>query len=148
MDVATMSPALGGVDLPLVSTPDGMVFVPLQARWDGAETEAQPDFFLDRFEATNAKFKEFIDAGGYRDSKYWTHPFRKDGRELTFHETVAGFRDSTGRLGPATWELADYPKQQADFPVSGVGWFEAASSRLICPFGCVLINALKNVERF
>ena len=34
---------------------------------------------------------------------------------------------ATGRSGPATWELGSYPEGQADFPVGGISWFEAAA---------------------
>src|ERR1043166_1900127 len=54
VELAAMSPMLSNANLRLVSEPHGMVFVPEQARWDGAELESQPDFFLDRFEVTNA----------------------------------------------------------------------------------------------
>ena len=37
------------------------------------------------------------------------------------------FVDRTGRPGPSTWELGDYPTGQDDFPVGGVSWFEAAA---------------------
>jgi dienelactone hydrolase len=37
------------------------------------------------------------------------------------------FRDSTGRTGPATWELGSFPEGRADFPVGGISWFEAAA---------------------
>jgi len=40
---------------------------------------------------------------------------------------LAGFRDSTGRPGPATWQLGTYPEGTADFPVGGVSWYEAAA---------------------
>jgi len=40
---------------------------------------------------------------------------------------MALFRDRTGRPGPATWEVGDYPRGQEDFPVSGVSWYEAAA---------------------
>src|SRR6185436_8770713 len=40
---------------------------------------------------------------------------------------MAAFRDTTGRPGPATWELGTYPEGQADFPVGGVSWYEAAA---------------------
>jgi eukaryotic-like serine/threonine-protein kinase len=36
-------------------------------------------------------------------------------------------RDRTGRPGPATWEMGSFPEGQADFPVSGVSWHEAAA---------------------
>lgn len=105
VELAMMSPALGGVNISLVSKPEGMVFVPAEARWDGAELESQPDFFLDRFEVTNAKFKEFVDAGGYRDSKYWRQPFRQNRTELSFDRAMATFLDATGRSAPASWQL-------------------------------------------
>ena len=40
---------------------------------------------------------------------------------------MAFFRDSTGRPGPATWEVGTYPDGQADHPVGGVSWFEAVA---------------------
>jgi formylglycine-generating enzyme required for sulfatase activity len=72
------------------------------------------------------EFQRFVDAGGYRDPKYWNEPFRDGSRLLTFEE-MARFRDATGRLGPATWELETCPSGQDDFPVGGISWFEAAA---------------------
>lgn len=37
------------------------------------------------------------------------------------------FRDATGRPGPSTWELGDYPAGHGDFPVNGVSWYEVAA---------------------
>ena len=37
------------------------------------------------------------------------------------------FRDSTDRPGPATWEGGHFPKGQAEYPVSGVSWYEASA---------------------
>jgi dienelactone hydrolase len=37
------------------------------------------------------------------------------------------FVDQTGQPGPATWQAGDYPEGQADYPVSGVSWYEAAA---------------------
>ena len=62
-------------------------------------------FGIDRFEVTNRAFKQFVDAGGYRDRGHREHPFVKDGRTLTWEEALAEFRDATGRPGPSTWEL-------------------------------------------
>ena len=42
------------------------------------------DFFIDKYEVTNREFKKFVDAGGYRDPKYWNQPFVDAGRILTF----------------------------------------------------------------
>ena len=37
------------------------------------------------------------------------------------------FRDATGRPGPSTWEVGDYPQGHDDYPVNGVSWYEAAA---------------------
>jgi dienelactone hydrolase len=103
--------------------PPGMVRVP------GSKTPAGQleDFFIDKYEVSNRQYKQFVDAGGYRERKYWQHPFVKDGKKLSWEEAMAEFRDQTGRPGPATWQAGDYPKGQADYPVAGVSWYEAAA---------------------
>jgi cephalosporin-C deacetylase-like acetyl esterase len=83
------------------------------------------DFFIDKFEVTNAEYKKFVDAGGYQEPKYWKIPFVKDGRTLQFREGMQFFRDKTDRPGPATWELGTFASGEDDFPVSGVSWYEA-----------------------
>src|ERR1700694_689977 len=40
---------------------------------------------------------------------------------------MSRFLDATGRPGPATWELGAYPEGQANYPVGGVSWYEAAA---------------------
>ena len=85
------------------------------------------DFWIDRFEVTNRQFKEFVDQGGYRRRDYWREPFIEGGRSVPWEEAVGRFRDATGRPGPATWKSGTYPDGQADFPVGGVSWYEAAA---------------------
>ena len=41
-----------------------------------AEPVTLPDFWIDKLEVTNREFKGFVDAGGYRDPKYWKEPFQ------------------------------------------------------------------------
>jgi dienelactone hydrolase len=94
-------------------------------RVDG--TDEVPEFLIDRLEVTNRRFKAFVDAGGYREARYWKHEFRRDGRLLSFTEAVRAFVDGTGRPGPATWEAGDFPDGKGDLPVSGVSWYEAAA---------------------
>jgi dienelactone hydrolase len=105
------------------SLPNGMV------RVSATETGIGPlgDFFIGRYEVTNREYKEFIDAGGYRNQKYWKNSFMKDRRELNWDEAMKEFVDQSGRPGPSTWVGGDYPEKQADYPVSGVSWYEAAA---------------------
>ncbi len=85
------------------------------------------EFLLDRFEVTNKQYKAFVDAGGYRDSSYWQAPFRDGTATLSFTQAMARFVDRTGRPSPSTWESGDFPAGQAEYPVSGVSWYEAAA---------------------
>jgi serine/threonine protein kinase/dienelactone hydrolase len=126
----TVDDPLPGVPYDIVRTlgkkgsiPPGMV------RVSGADTDVGKlnDFYIDRYEVTNKQYKEFIDRGGYHKKEYWKQKFTKEGKELTWEEALKEFVDQTGQLGPATWEAGDYPEGQADYPVSGVSWYEAAA---------------------
>jgi formylglycine-generating enzyme required for sulfatase activity/dienelactone hydrolase len=109
------------------TAPPGTTFVPqgsVELDVGGADL---PDFWIDIYEVTNRQFKQFVDAGGYRDHAFWREPFVKDGRPLTWDAAMAEFRDATGRPGPSTWNVGSYPDGQDDFPVSGVSWYESAA---------------------
>lgn len=84
-------------------------------------------FWIAAFEVTNREFKGFVDSGGYRRREFWDQPFVLDGRTLSWEAAMGRFTDRTGRPGPATWEAGDFPTAQADYPVSGVSWYEAAA---------------------
>jgi hypothetical protein len=104
------------------STPPGMMLVRMDRAKDGFY-----DYFFDRYEVTNKQYKEFVDSGGYQNNKYWKHKFVTDGKEMSWEEAMKIFVDQTGRPGPSTWELGDYPEGQENYPVSGVSWYEAAA---------------------
>ena len=112
--------------VPEGQAPPGMARVAAGPAPD-APTIELPDTWLDVYEVTNRQYRQFVDAGGYRDARHWQEPFVKDGRTLGFDEAMALFRDTTGRPGPSTWELGSYPQGQADLPVGGVSWYEAAA---------------------
>jgi serine/threonine protein kinase/formylglycine-generating enzyme required for sulfatase activity/dienelactone hydrolase len=124
------------MDFPLEEdqkAPAGMVYVP-GGSWGTYEAflgwvgpYQLPPYYVDRFEVTNREFQNFVDAGGYTNPKYWPAEFHEQGKTLSWGEGVTRFRDSTGRPGPSTWSAGHYPDGQADFPVSGVSWFEAAA---------------------
>ncbi len=85
------------------------------------------DYLMDRTEVTNAAYKIFVDAGGYQKPEFWKQPFVKDRRTLSWEDAIGLFRDSTGRPGPAGWELGHFPAGQERHPVAGVSWYEAAA---------------------
>ncbi|MGA7522152.1 MAG: protein kinase [Acidobacteriaceae bacterium] len=86
-----------------------------------------PPYDIDRYEVSNRAYQVFLDDGGYQKPQYWPAVFHRDGRTLAWSEAMSLFRDSSGRPGPSTWAGGHYPEGQADFPVSGVSWFEASA---------------------
>src|ERR1700723_88530 len=114
-------------------SPNGMVPVPAGTwvkdvgfvGWLGPYT--LPPYYVDRYEVTNRDYQNFVDSGGYEKQQYWTEPFTENGRTLSWSQAMTEFRDTTGRPGPATWVAGHYPEGRADFPVSGVSWFEASA---------------------
>ena len=85
------------------------------------------DYWIDQYEVTNRQYKAFFDAGGYQKPEYWKFDFVRDGKNLTWDEAMALFRDGAGRPGPKDWVQGEYPKGQDDYPVTGISWYEAAA---------------------
>lgn len=108
--------------LPTGSSPAGMLYVHEGPDPDGI---AVPEFWIDKYEVTNRQYQEFVSAGGYRDEKFWKHPFVKNGHTIPFAQAMADFKDSTGRPGPAAWNFGTFEKGKDDYPVNGVSWYEA-----------------------
>ena len=83
VEFATHGVVLLGQNIPLPragGVPAGMLAAPERPSWLGPiDVMPLPGYFLDKFEVTNRQFKEFVEAGGYRDSRYWKHPFRRRG---------------------------------------------------------------------
>jgi predicted esterase len=116
-------------------TPSGMVrvspakysktlFIP---GYEGMPELALNDYWIDRYEVTNRQFKAFVDQGGYQKREYWKIDFQRDGKHLSWDESMALFRDAAGQPGPKDWLQGEYPKGQDDFPVTGISWYEAAA---------------------
>ena len=84
------------------------------------------DFFLGRYEVTNAEYRAFVVAGGYQRPELWD-PLVVNGVALPWRDAMQRFVDRTGRPGPSTWEAGDYPQGDDQLPVSGVSWYEAAA---------------------
>jgi len=118
--------------------PDGMVRIETPAKnvlfglfglglFAFAQEGTVGSFFADKHEVTNQEYKRFMDAGGYQRREYWTEPFKRDGKLLTWEEAIASFRDATGRPGPAGWQVGAYESGTEELPVTGVSWYEAAA---------------------
>ncbi len=128
------APGLTSINIPLDDGGDGSEVAVIGGgvnSWiTGIEPIARiqvPDFRMGKYEVTNRQFKAFIQAGGYKDRKYWDQPFTEGNSEIPWEKGIARFVDATGRPGPATWELGDYPTGHDDYPVNGVSWYEAVA---------------------
>ncbi|MHC4517251.1 MAG: bifunctional serine/threonine-protein kinase/formylglycine-generating enzyme family protein [Planctomycetota bacterium] len=84
-------------------------------------------YLMDNYEVTNEQYKRFVEEGGYENKEYWKNRFVKNGQELSWDQAVREFCDKTGMSGPATWAQGTYQLEQANYPVSGVSWYEAAA---------------------
>jgi formylglycine-generating enzyme required for sulfatase activity/dienelactone hydrolase len=127
---------LAAITMPLLPTGQTPEMVPVPGGaypvgltgFESLEIVSLESFLIDRTEVTNQEFKRFVDAGGYRQAEFWKGlPVVKDGRELSWPEAASLFLDSTGRPGPATWELGEFLSGQSEYPVGGVSWYEAAA---------------------
>jgi dienelactone hydrolase len=116
---------VGTVPSGMVAVDGGRYLVPLTTLSGRGVT--LDSYFIDRTEVTNAAFKEFVDAGGYGLKQYWQHEFRQGDRVLPWERAMDLLVDSTGRPGPATWEVGNFAAGKADYPVGGVSWYEAAA---------------------
>ncbi|MDE0314719.1 MAG: formylglycine-generating enzyme family protein [Candidatus Poribacteria bacterium] len=116
--------------------PEGMVLVPAGEFTMGTDEPNTPDdqrparqvnvdaFYIDKHEITNAQFKEFILADGYKKREYWTKEgwdFIRKKRKLpvdppeTYHiDAPLGFGGNSVSTDP-------------DHPVIGISWYEAAA---------------------
>jgi dienelactone hydrolase len=129
---APIEASLGGLRFkytldPEGTAPPGMLRAQAASTMVGRTSAQVDDFWIDRLEVTNRHFKIFVDGGGYEKPEYWKEPFVDQVRTLSWSDAIPRFRDATGRPGPATWVLGTYPDGQADFPVLGVSWYEAAA---------------------
>ena len=75
-------------------------------------------YLLDRYCVTNREYREFVAAGGYEQMSIW---------EPDIWPGIMDFVDSTGLPGPRFWAHGAYPTGEAELPVVGVSWYEAAA---------------------
>jgi serine/threonine protein kinase/dienelactone hydrolase len=94
---------------------------------DHLDTEPTVAFHMDRHPVRNADYKRFVDDRGYAREEFWREPFVAGDDVLPRAEAMARLVDAVGHPGPAGWEMGDFPTGEAEFPVAGVCWYEAAA---------------------
>ena len=84
-------------------------------------------FWIDRNEVTNAEYKRFVDAGGYRRREFWQEPFvdGRQGRRMGARD--GALRRLDGATGPGPLDPGGTPAGDDHLPVTGVSWYEAAA---------------------
>jgi iron(II)-dependent oxidoreductase len=82
--------------------------------------EVEP-FLLDIHCVTNARFQNFVDAGGYDALEYWPE-------EIWPH--LIELKDLTGQPGPRFWRHGRHDLRFSNHPVVGVSWYEAQAYAL------------------
>ena len=84
-------------------------------------------FLIDRSEVSNAEFQRFIASGGYRTESLWPGTMTVGGAPLPRAQALARFVDRSGLPGPRFWTSGRFVDGQADHPVVGITWYEAAA---------------------
>jgi predicted esterase len=110
-----------------VWVPGGVIALPGPRLPDELPAVPLGEFFLDRYEVTNREYRAFVDAGGHTREEWWPQPIRHEGKTVSLSEAMRLFVDATGRPGPSTWEAGGYSAAEADHPVGGISWYEAAA---------------------
>lgn len=78
--------------------------------------EQKEFIFIDKYLVTNEQYKKFVDAGAYGEESYWAEEARPYLPLLV---------DSTGDPGPAGWAEGGFDESLANYPVTGVSFYEA-----------------------
>jgi formylglycine-generating enzyme required for sulfatase activity len=88
-----------------------------------------PAFRISRYEVTNREYKEFVDAGGYRNQEFWKELVEMPelNTDRVGWDRIQLFLDKSGKAGPSVWLNGAFPEGKADHPVEGVSWFEAVA---------------------
>ena len=82
-------------------------------------------YLMSKYEVTNSEYQKFVDDDGYDNSEYWDFPITLDGEVFEFEKIIETFIGEFGKKGPKNWTYSKHPKDQENYPVTGISWFEA-----------------------
>ena len=115
---------IGSVPPEMVQVPAGPTALPFSALMESRSTEVG-EFLIDRHEASQSDYQEFLDSEAYWDESLWPLDLLKTAASA--RAAIASFVDSTGRPGPAAWRLGRFAAGGGSLPVTGISWFEAVA---------------------
>ena len=106
----------------------GMARIPgaVLATTDGKPVRAG-DFYIGKLEVTNREYMRFVAAGGLQQARVLDRADVRGGKPVSWDDGVATLVDRTGQPGPSTWSAGTFPTGEADFPVGGLSYYEAAA---------------------
>jgi gamma-glutamyl hercynylcysteine S-oxide synthase len=79
-----------------------------------------PSYWIDRYPVTRAAYQAFIDAGGYKQKRWWSE---------AGWQWLENYQAETRSLQPLYWE--SWPAND-EHPVCGVNWYEANAYARFC----------------
>ncbi|MEE9312831.1 MAG: bifunctional serine/threonine-protein kinase/formylglycine-generating enzyme family protein, partial [Planctomycetota bacterium] len=116
------------VKLAITNVDEGQVLLPrgsflIGSNRDGdsnpQRTFEQTGFvFIDKYLITNEQYKKFVDAGAFDRPEMWPEEVQP---------YLLQFVDTTGAAGPANWAEGAFDESLANYPVTGISWFEASA---------------------
>jgi len=87
------------------------------------EVEVAP-FQISKTPVTNAEYAEFVNAGGYEETRFWEELWKA---ELEDREEWKEFVDSTKTPGPPDWKDGKPLPGKELHPVNNLNWYEASA---------------------
>ena len=84
-------------------------------------------FFMAKYPLTNAQFKPFLEAGGYRDKQWWTEAGWEAREQGWAWDSKAKDWKPTGTPWTEPHYWADKKWNGAEQPVVGISWYEAVA---------------------
>ncbi len=96
----------------------------------GGQQEDIPAFAIGRDEVMNGEFKEFVDAGGYDEPRYWAGlDFHERERRLPWTDARKRSPIRLGALAPQGWRFSTYARSRPTFPSADSAGTKPSHSR-------------------